>query len=65
MGQKKKPAVLMMHGYLCDHKFWTPNEYDKAPPFILAKQGYDVWLGNQRGSKYSRSHEYLDPNLDK
>ena len=37
-------------------------------PYILAEQGYDVWVGNNRGTKYStkNSHlpEYWDYNLD-
>ena len=31
-------------------------------PFILARNGFNVFLGNNRGSKYSRTHETLRPD---
>lgn len=41
------------------------NYNSTAPAFQLAREGYDIWLGNQRGTKYSTEHTTLNPKRDK
>ncbi|XP_038109497.1 lipase 1 [Culex quinquefasciatus] len=52
---KKKP-VLLVHGLLsssADYVFAGPNS---SLAYQLSDNGYDVWLANMRGSRYSREH---------
>ena len=43
----------MMAGVECDMNFWIANDPTVTPAFVLAEQGYDVWLGNNRGTRFS------------
>ena len=35
------------------------NGEDKSLAFVFANRGYDVWVGNVRGNKYSLEHTKL------
>jgi lysosomal acid lipase/cholesteryl ester hydrolase len=60
-----RPPVLFMHGFMMNSEVWVclPNE-QQCLPFILAEQGYDVWLGNNRGNKYSHKHLQYKPHAE-
>lgn len=58
----KKPAILLMHGLVASAEHYVVLGPQRSLAFILADKGFDVWLGNARGTNQSRKHIYLNPN---
>ena len=67
-GRESCQSILLNHGSMMDASSWSYpetqgvvlGEGDKPLPMGLLDLGYDVWLTNMRGTKYSRKHETLD-----
>ncbi|GMP66692.1 hypothetical protein CsSME_00026949 [Camellia sinensis var. sinensis] len=57
-----KQPVLLQHGIMIDATSWLLNSPDESLPFILADEGFDVWLSSTRGTKYSSGHTSLSPS---
>ena len=55
----------MQHGIFQDAGIWILNEHEqggKAQAHLLAEAGFDVWLGNSRGTRFSKGHAQIDLN---
>jgi len=56
------PVIYLQHGLLDSADTWVINDEANSVGLQLANQGYDIWLGNSRGNKYSLEHVVLKPS---
>ncbi|XP_021675281.2 triacylglycerol lipase 2 isoform X2 [Hevea brasiliensis] len=57
-----KTPVLLQHGILMDGAVWVMLPPGQSLAFLLADNGFDVWLANARGTESSSGHTSLRPN---
>uniref|UniRef100_A0ACD5ZVC0 Uncharacterized protein n=1 Tax=Avena sativa TaxID=4498 RepID=A0ACD5ZVC0_AVESA len=52
--------VLLQHGVLVDGMTWLLGTPEESLAYILADRGFDVWVANTRGTRWSSRHVSLD-----
>ncbi|EGI59255.1 Lipase 1 [Acromyrmex echinatior] len=60
-GQQTGKVVFLQTGLFGTSDCWVLIGAGRDLAFLLADKGYDVWLGNVRGTSYCRSHVKLSP----
>ena len=60
-GGKKlnKPVAIYQHG-LIDCCFGILADKENSLGLKLVNDGYDLWINNSRGNRYSRDHQLID-----
>jgi lysosomal acid lipase/cholesteryl ester hydrolase len=56
-----KPVVYLHHGLLMNSEVWIClTDAERALPFVLVEQGFDVWLGNNRSAPLFNQASFIE-----
>lgn len=62
---KRNGVVFLQHAYTADCTIWIDKGRNYSLAFMLVDQGFEVWLGNSRGTRLSYTHKNLTTKENK